>query len=102
MMMMMMITTTTTTTSPYYLGPCHHGVARPRIADTGDGLQIWRVTANILNKQSHTADKGWSSSSGLDERLTTHHRKKQLVTKCYTGLRKWGALVNTVMDILVP
>jgi len=23
---------------------------------------IWRVTANILNKQWRTADKGWSSS----------------------------------------
>ena len=23
---------------------------------------IWRVAANILNKQSRTADKGWSSS----------------------------------------
>jgi len=25
---------------------------------------IWRVAANILNKQSRTADKGWSSSLG--------------------------------------
>jgi len=23
---------------------------------------IWRVTGNILNKRSQTADKGWSSS----------------------------------------
>jgi len=28
----------------------------------GDGLQIWRVAANILNKQLQTTDKGWSSS----------------------------------------
>jgi hypothetical protein len=27
----------------------------------GDGLQIWRVATNILNKHSRTADKGWSS-----------------------------------------
>jgi len=26
---------------------------------------VWRVTANILNKQSQTADKGWSSSLGI-------------------------------------
>jgi len=26
------------------------------------GLSIWRVAANIFNKQSRTADKGWSSS----------------------------------------
>jgi hypothetical protein len=28
-------------------------------------LQIWRVAANTLNKQSRTADKGWSSSLGV-------------------------------------
>jgi hypothetical protein len=45
---------------------CHHGMARPRVAeDRGDGLQIWRVAANILNKQSRTADSGWSSILGL-------------------------------------
>jgi hypothetical protein len=26
---------------------------------------IWRIAANILNKQSRTADKGWSSSLGV-------------------------------------
>jgi hypothetical protein len=35
-----------------------HGMARPQVADGGDGLQTWRVDANILNKQSRTADKG--------------------------------------------
>jgi hypothetical protein len=28
--------------------PCDHGMARPRVADRGDGLQI---AANMLNKQ---------------------------------------------------
>ena len=28
---------------------------------------IWRVAANILNKQSRTADKGWSSSLGVGQ-----------------------------------
>jgi hypothetical protein len=37
--------------------PCHHGMARPQVAD-GEGIQIRRVAANILNKQSWTADKG--------------------------------------------
>jgi hypothetical protein len=31
---------------------CHHGMARPQVADGGDGLQIWRVAANMLNKKS--------------------------------------------------
>jgi hypothetical protein len=42
-----------------------NGMARPQVADGGEGLQIWRVAANILNKQSGTADKGWPSSLGV-------------------------------------
>jgi hypothetical protein len=34
-----------------YVGPCHHGMARSRVADGGDGLHIWKVTASTLNKQ---------------------------------------------------
>jgi hypothetical protein len=40
-------------------------MACPQVADGGDGLQILRVAANILNKQSGTADKGWFSSLGV-------------------------------------
>jgi hypothetical protein len=36
--------------------PCHHDMARPQVADGGDALQVWRKAANILNKQSRTAD----------------------------------------------
>jgi len=28
---------------------------------------IWRVAVNIMNKQSRTADKGWSSSLGAGQ-----------------------------------
>jgi hypothetical protein len=42
---------------------CHPGMARPHTADRGDGLQIRRVAANILIKQSRTADRGWSSET---------------------------------------
>jgi len=31
--------------------PSHHGMARPRVADGADGFQVWRVAANMLNKQ---------------------------------------------------
>jgi hypothetical protein len=41
----------------------------------GERRPIWRVAANILNKQSRTADKGCSSNLGLGEVLTTPHRK---------------------------
>jgi hypothetical protein len=30
-----------------------------------NGLQLWRVAANILNKQQRTNGKGWSSSLGV-------------------------------------
>ena len=41
---------------------------------------IWRVAANILNKQSRTADKGWSSSLEIGEVLTTPYHKN---CSCY-------------------
>jgi hypothetical protein len=41
--------------------PCHHGLARPQVADREDGLQVWRVAASILNKQSRIANKRCSS-----------------------------------------
>jgi hypothetical protein len=40
----------------------HHSMGRSQVADGEEGLQIWMVTAKIMNKQSRTADKGWSSS----------------------------------------
>jgi hypothetical protein len=45
--------------------PCHHSKARPWVADGWDGLQHWRLAANILNKQLWTNDKVWSSSWGV-------------------------------------
>jgi hypothetical protein len=36
---------------------------------------VWRVAAKVLNKLLGTADKGWSSSLGLGEGLTTHNRE---------------------------
>jgi hypothetical protein len=44
------------------MDPCHHGMASSGFADGGDGLQIRGVAANILNKQSRTADNWWCSS----------------------------------------
>jgi hypothetical protein len=51
-------------------------MARPQVVDGGDGLQIWRVAVNILNKQSRTADKGWHSSFGVAQEANNPHRKK--------------------------
>jgi len=31
-------------------------MVRPRVADVGGGLRMWRVAANVLNIQSRTTD----------------------------------------------
>jgi hypothetical protein len=64
-------------------GPFHHGMARPQVADGGDGLQIWKVAANILNKQSRTADRGGPPAKRLGVGLTTPRLKNKLVTKIH-------------------
>jgi hypothetical protein len=51
--------------------PCHHCMARPQVVDGGDGLRTWSVAANILNKRSRTADRGWSSSLGIGRRANS-------------------------------
>jgi hypothetical protein len=81
------------------VGPCHHGIAPPRVAIGRYGRQIWRVVTNILNKQSRTADKGLYSISGLARSQQLLNVRKQDVTKCYTGPRIRGDLVNTVMNL---
>jgi hypothetical protein len=51
-------------------------MARPRVEDGGDGLQIWSVAVNVLNEQLRTADKGGPPVRRLGEGLTTPHRQK--------------------------
>jgi len=45
---------------------------------------IWRVDVNILNKESWTANKGWSSSLGDGQLLVTPHRKNVSCYKMFT------------------
>jgi hypothetical protein len=51
-------------------------MACPQVLYRGDGLQMWRVAVNVLNKQSQTANKGCHSSLGVGEWLTTAAHKK--------------------------
>ena len=44
----------------------HRGMTRPQVADGGVGLQIWRIAASMLNKQSETAEKGYDLPSLWD------------------------------------
>jgi hypothetical protein len=46
------------------MGPLSPSTSCPWFVDGGDSLHIWRVDANLLNKQSWTANKG--SSYGLE------------------------------------
>jgi len=67
---------------------CHKGMALPRVAGGGDGLQLWRVDTNILNKRSRRADKGWPSSLGVGCVANNSSPKNQFVVKCYRGRKK--------------
>jgi hypothetical protein len=74
-----------------------------------DGLQILRVALERFNRQSRTADKGWSIALGLGEYLTTPHREilKSLGSFSQGFGRaqvrgRWRALVNAVMNIRNP
>jgi hypothetical protein len=63
-------------------------MARPPVADGEDGLQIWRVAANILNNQSRTAGNGWPSSLRIGRganNSSPKKKKKQFIAKCYRG-----------------
>jgi hypothetical protein len=69
----------------------HREMARFQVADGGAGLQLWRIAANILNKQLQTADNGWFSHlGGLGHQLMTPRRKTELVTNIAKGLGLGG------------
>jgi hypothetical protein len=53
------------------LGSVSSNMARPQTADT-EGLQIWRLATNVLDKQSRTADVGLSCSFGVGRGVNKH------------------------------
>jgi hypothetical protein len=69
-------------------------MARPEVAAGGDGLQISRLAANILNKPSRIADKGSPPALGLGVGLTAPRRKIYFVSKCHKGPRKAGTHIT--------
>jgi hypothetical protein len=64
--------------------PYYHGMTHPQVTDGGDDLQVWRVPANIMNKQSRTADKKWSSCLEVRCGVTTPRRKKIILLRNVT------------------
>jgi hypothetical protein len=49
-------------------------MARPQVADGGDGVHIWRVAANILKNSRRQPTGGDLAAWGLGGGQTTHHR----------------------------
>ena len=51
---------------------------------------IWRIAANILNKQSRAGDRVWSSNIGVERGVNNSSSKKiSLVTKRIHSPRTW-------------
>jgi hypothetical protein len=72
----------------------------PQVADGGDGLKILRVAADIGNKQSRTADRGWLSSLGNTGKwIRVVEREKFGVgrTHLVQDRDRWQGPVKTVM-----
>jgi hypothetical protein len=62
-------------------------MARPEVEVGKDGLQIWKVSANILNMQSRTAENGWSTIFfSLDVGLRSHCKKIALLQNYTKGI----------------
>jgi hypothetical protein len=45
----------------------------PLVAGGGDFIQVWKLAAFVLNKQSRTAEKVWSSGLELGGIATPNH-----------------------------
>jgi hypothetical protein len=56
------------------VGLCHHGMARPRVADRGNGLRMWRVT--VADSRQRVVLQLVGGARGLQ--LTTHTQNSLL------------------------
>ena len=56
---------------------------------------IWRVAANILNKQSKTADKGWSSSFGVGWGANNSSPLKRILLRNIHKVSDWDWYFGT-------
>jgi hypothetical protein len=82
-------------------------MASSQVAEGGNGPQIWRVAANILNKQLQTSNKRCLSAWGLGVGLPTPHLKKCILLRNVTRILwdlaedrdQWRALGNMVMNL---
>jgi len=65
-------------------------MARPRVANAEDGLQIWESSSEYTELNSRgQPTRGGPPAWGLDEEILLTAKRKQLVTKCDTGSPNW-------------
>jgi hypothetical protein len=57
-----------------------------QVADEGNGLQVWRIIATILNKQLQAVTMGGPPDLGLDMGLTSHLKKISMLQNVSQGL----------------
>jgi hypothetical protein len=74
---------------------------RPQLADGGYCLQIWRVAANILNKQSRIDDKARFSRLGAGKGQQILTVKTSMLRNVIKGIGI-PDFVNTLMKLRVP
>jgi hypothetical protein len=64
------------------------------VADEGNGLQVWRIIANILNKQLQAATRGGPPDLGLDMGLITYLKEISILQNVTQGLGLGQSLWN--------
>jgi hypothetical protein len=61
----------------------HHGMVSSQVADGRDGLQLLRVAAIVLNKESRRADQSLTDMRVRVGLTTSRRKKNKIVTECY-------------------
>jgi hypothetical protein len=70
--------------------------------DASSGCGWRRVAASILNKESRTADKGWSSSLEVGQALATPNRKRNsMLRNVARGLRALWHFITIICPHLL-
>jgi hypothetical protein len=74
-------------------------MVRPRIADGGDDLHMWRVAANILNKQWRTASKGCCSGLWVGQGSKAPHRMNSTCYDMSHGVTKYPSFLGSTAQL---
>jgi hypothetical protein len=74
-------------------------MAGRQITDRGNGLYVWRIAGNILNKHALQADKGLSSRLGFGRGANTPRLRKPARDKLFPRTCKMNGIWNLVSRI---